>query len=160
MDWSYKLPKNTSTSSSSQSCNYLTKFGLQLSLSQTSTTQASFEEAIEYRIKNKSLKGVSPHYSSIQNFTLSLKPTLRPILSLSVSQPPLITFHTPTPYPCLTSLVHHPAFLQPILSYIYPFPKRVPFTHKAPKPFSQRRFLLLIYNYHVLNLSYILVFYI
>lgn len=50
---------------------------------------------------------MSLHHLSIQNFTTLPDPTLNLVLSLSTYHPPLIVFYTLTPYPSLTSLVHH-----------------------------------------------------
>ena len=96
---------------------------------------------------------MSPHHLSFQNFTLFLEPTLKPVLSLKNSQLSLIAFQTPTPYSFFTSLMHHHPFscLCWTTSYNYPFPKRIPFTHKSPRPFSQKSLINYRQNFYALS---------
>ena len=107
-EWSCNLSKKLSTSSNSQSFNCIINLGFQVPLSQTSTTQASLEEAIEKRSRKASRNNKSLHHLSFQNFTLFPDLTLKWVLTLKSSQPFLVAFQNPTPCLSITSFMHQP----------------------------------------------------
>ena len=115
----------------SQSLNGLEKRGFQppssLEASQTSATHASFEVAKANKEGKERLRASSPHHLSSQNLTLLPSPKKKTKLFFIKGHSFLISFQNPTPYPSLTSRVHHPPSSTPYFLLIT-CSQRVPFS--------------------------------
>ena len=110
--FSCKKKRNLSTISIFQSINDLKKHGFQTpsspKVSQTSATHASLEVAKVYKEGKEMVRASSLHHLSFQNLILHPFPTKNTNLSFIKGHSFLISFQNPTPYPSLTSQVHHP----------------------------------------------------
>lgn len=93
--------------------------------------------ATENNFGKASLKGISPHHLSFQNFILLPLAILKQILQFKASQPLLIVFHTPhTTLPSILQSTNPP--LLPHTSLNYLLRKAFPLNRESPTPFSDK----------------------